>query len=101
MSGKYALIIGNTEYIDPGLAQLTAPGKDSDAFARGTKVATGVSIGTASAIKAGYGLLFYAPAGSVIPPFIGYPQSIPQVYCFTDTVKILIGAEGKMLINNI
>jgi hypothetical protein len=26
MSGKYALIIGNTEYIDTGLAQLTAPG---------------------------------------------------------------------------
>lgn len=25
MSGKFALIIGNTEYTDPGLAQLTAP----------------------------------------------------------------------------
>ena len=34
MSGKFALIIGNTEYIDPGLAQLTAPGRDSDDFAR-------------------------------------------------------------------
>ncbi len=34
MSGKYALIIGNTEYVDPGLAQLTAPGKDAEDFAR-------------------------------------------------------------------
>lgn len=34
MSGKYALIIGNTEYIDPGLAQLTAPGRDAEDFAR-------------------------------------------------------------------
>lgn len=34
MSGKYALIIANTEYTDPGLAQLTAPGKDADDFAR-------------------------------------------------------------------
>ena len=34
MSGKYALIIGNTEYIDPGLAKLTAPGKDAEDFAR-------------------------------------------------------------------
>jgi len=34
MSGKYALIIGNTEYTDPGLAQLTAPGKDAEDFAR-------------------------------------------------------------------
>ncbi|HET9906629.1 MAG TPA: caspase family protein, partial [Anaerolineales bacterium] len=34
MSGKYALIIGNTEYIDSGLAQLTAPGKDAEDFAR-------------------------------------------------------------------
>lgn len=34
MSGKFALIIGNTEYIDPGLAQLTAPGKDAQEFAR-------------------------------------------------------------------
>ena len=33
MSGKYALIIGNTEYTDPGLAQLTAPGKDAEDFA--------------------------------------------------------------------
>src|SRR5215813_9831563 len=34
MSGKFALIIGNTEYIDPRLAQLTAPGKDAEDFAR-------------------------------------------------------------------
>jgi hypothetical protein len=34
MSGKFALIIGNTEYIDPGLAQLTAPGKNTRMFAR-------------------------------------------------------------------
>lgn len=34
MSGKYALLIGNTEYIDPGLAQLCAPGKDAEDFAR-------------------------------------------------------------------
>ena len=34
MSGKFALIIGNTEYIDPGLAQLTAPGKDAEDLAR-------------------------------------------------------------------
>jgi hypothetical protein len=34
VSGKFALIIGNTEYIDPGLAQLTAPGRDAEDFAR-------------------------------------------------------------------
>ena len=34
MSGKYALIIGNTEYSDHGLTQLTAPGKDTEDFAR-------------------------------------------------------------------
>jgi len=34
MSGKFALIIGNTEYTDSGLAQLTAPGKDAEDFAR-------------------------------------------------------------------
>src|SRR4029450_6225696 len=34
MSGKFALIIANTEYIDPGLAQLTAPGRDAEDFAR-------------------------------------------------------------------
>ena len=34
MSGKYALIIGNTEYNDPGLAQLIAPGNDTEDFAR-------------------------------------------------------------------
>ena len=34
MSGKYALIIANTEYTDPGLAQLSAPGKDAQELAR-------------------------------------------------------------------
>jgi formylglycine-generating enzyme required for sulfatase activity len=34
MSEKYALIIANTEYTDPGLAQLTAPGQDAKEFAR-------------------------------------------------------------------
>jgi hypothetical protein len=34
MSGRFALIIANTEYIDPGLEQLTAPGKDAEDFAR-------------------------------------------------------------------
>ena len=34
MSGRYALVIGNTEYLDPGLAKLSAPGKDAKAFAR-------------------------------------------------------------------
>jgi uncharacterized caspase-like protein len=34
MTGKYALIIGNTEYSDSGLAQLTAPGRDAEDFAR-------------------------------------------------------------------
>lgn len=34
MSGKFALIIANTEYTDPGLAQLTAPGKDAKEFGR-------------------------------------------------------------------
>lgn len=34
MSGKFALVIGNTEYTDPGLSQLTAPGKDAEDFAR-------------------------------------------------------------------
>ncbi len=34
MSNKFALIIGNTEYSDPSLAQLTAPGKDAEDFAR-------------------------------------------------------------------
>jgi len=34
MSGKYALIIANTEYTDSGLAQLTAPGKDAKDLAR-------------------------------------------------------------------
>lgn len=34
MSGKFALIIANTEYADPGLAQLTAPGMDARELAR-------------------------------------------------------------------
>lgn len=34
MSRKFALIIGNIEYIDPGLAQLSAPEKDIDDFSR-------------------------------------------------------------------
>jgi formylglycine-generating enzyme required for sulfatase activity len=34
MSGKFALIIANTEYTDSGLAQLTAPGKDAKELAR-------------------------------------------------------------------
>ena len=34
MSGKYALIVANTEYTDSGLAQLTAPGKDAKEFWR-------------------------------------------------------------------
>ena len=34
MSQKYALIIANTEYTDPGLNQLLAPGKDAEDFAR-------------------------------------------------------------------
>jgi formylglycine-generating enzyme required for sulfatase activity len=34
MSGKFALVIGNTEYNDSGLAQLSAPGKDAEDFAR-------------------------------------------------------------------
>jgi formylglycine-generating enzyme required for sulfatase activity len=34
MSGKYALVIGNTEYTDSHLAKLTAPGKDANEFAR-------------------------------------------------------------------
>jgi len=34
MSGKFALIIGNTEYTDPGLAPLIAPGRDAADFAR-------------------------------------------------------------------
>ena len=33
MSGKYALIIANTKYTDPSLAQLTAPGKDAQDLA--------------------------------------------------------------------
>jgi uncharacterized caspase-like protein len=34
VASKFALVIANTEYIDPGLAQLTAPGKDAKEFAR-------------------------------------------------------------------
>ena len=36
---RSALIIANTEYTDPGLAQLTAPGKDAEDFARVLKSA--------------------------------------------------------------
>ncbi len=38
MTGKFALVIGNTEYADPGLAQLTAPGRDAEDFARVLRV---------------------------------------------------------------
>lgn len=31
---KYALIVANTEYTDPSLAKLSAPGKDAESFAR-------------------------------------------------------------------
>ncbi len=34
MSAKYALIIANTDYTDPGLAKLSAPGRDAEEFAR-------------------------------------------------------------------
>src|SRR5512146_3424028 len=34
MSAKYALVIGNSEYTDPGLMQLSAPGLDAQDFAR-------------------------------------------------------------------
>ena len=34
MTSKFALVIANTEYTDPGLAQLTAPGKDASEFWR-------------------------------------------------------------------
>lgn len=34
MTNKYALIIGSTEYLDSGLSKLTAPGKDTEDFAR-------------------------------------------------------------------
>lgn len=34
MASKYALIIANTEYSDPNLAQLSAPSKDAEDFAR-------------------------------------------------------------------
>ena len=33
MPKKYALVIGNTEYTDPGLAKLNAPGRDAEEFA--------------------------------------------------------------------
>src|SRR5512146_1376919 len=39
MSGKYALVFGNTQYADPALAQLTAPGKDAQDLARVLKAA--------------------------------------------------------------
>jgi formylglycine-generating enzyme required for sulfatase activity/uncharacterized caspase-like protein len=34
MASKFALLIANTEYTDPGLAQLAAPGKDAKEFGR-------------------------------------------------------------------
>jgi acyl CoA:acetate/3-ketoacid CoA transferase len=34
MSGKFALIIGNTDYVDNGLVQLAAPSRDAQDFAR-------------------------------------------------------------------
>jgi len=34
MPKKYALVIGNTEYADPNLAKLSAPGRDAEDFAR-------------------------------------------------------------------
>jgi len=34
MSGRFALIIGNTEYMDSGLARRNAPGKDAEGFAQ-------------------------------------------------------------------
>ena len=34
MSGKFALIIGNSEYMDPALAKLAAPGRDAEDFGR-------------------------------------------------------------------
>jgi hypothetical protein len=34
MSGKFALIVANTEYADTGLAKLSAPGKDAEDLAR-------------------------------------------------------------------
>lgn len=34
MSEKFALIVANTEYVDTGLAKLSAPGKDAEDFAR-------------------------------------------------------------------
>ena len=34
MASKFALVIANTEYTDPGLAQLTAPGMDAKEFGR-------------------------------------------------------------------
>jgi hypothetical protein len=34
MTSKFALVIANTEYTDPGLAQLTAPGRDAKEFGR-------------------------------------------------------------------
>lgn len=40
MNGKFALIVANTEYTDPGLAQLTAPSKDAENFAHVLKEKT-------------------------------------------------------------
>ena len=38
MAGKFALIIAKTEHSDPGLARLTAPGKDAKEFAPGVGI---------------------------------------------------------------
>jgi Caspase domain len=59
MSGKFALIIGNTEYIDPGLSQLTAPSKDTEDFAR---ILKGKELCAFEDVK----ILFNEPASSVI-----------------------------------
>jgi hypothetical protein len=34
MASRFALVVANTEYTDPGLAQLTAPGRDAREFGR-------------------------------------------------------------------
>jgi len=39
MPKKYALVIGNTEYTDSGLAKLNAPGRDAEDFARALQLA--------------------------------------------------------------
>ena len=59
MSGKFALIIGNLEYTDPGLAELTAPGKDTEDFAR---VLKDQEIGAFDSVN----ILLNQPSSSVI-----------------------------------